>query len=140
MCSVCRPLDDKSQLRILVESEAVLGIITMCQSGQVELVSSEALDYELERNPNPERKAFARDALSHAERFIQLTAEIEERAHVFHHGGLEPLDALHLACAVEARADYFCTCDDRLLKRAQAIHTGPPKVVNPLERIREIGP
>ena len=64
---------------------------------------------------------------------VRLSAAIEERAHVFHKGGLRPLDALHLACAVEAAADYFCTCDDRLLKRAKAIHTGPPKVVNPLE-------
>ena len=59
MCSICRPLDDKSQLRVLVESEAVLGIIAVCESGQAELVSSDALDYESERNPNPERKAYA---------------------------------------------------------------------------------
>ena len=59
---------------------------------------------------------------------------------MFHDGGLKPLDALHLAFAVAAKADYFCTCDDRLLKRAKAVHNGPPKVVNPLELIQEIGP
>src|SRR5689334_21533941 len=125
MCSIHRPLDDKSQLRILVESEAVLGIIALCESGQAELVSSEALEYETGRNPRPERKAYAHDVLSYARRFIQLSPEIEERAHLFHAGGLKPLDALHLACAVEAGADYFCTCDDQLLKRAKAVHGGP---------------
>jgi hypothetical protein len=42
-------------------------------------------------------------------------------------------------CAVAAGADYLSTCDDRFLKRARAIHSGPPKVVNPLELVREIG-
>lgn len=55
-------------------------------------------------------------------------------------GGLKPLDLLHLACAVEARADHFRTCDDRLLKRTRAVHDGPPKVVSPLDLIQEIGP
>ena len=36
MCTIHRPLDDKSQLRVLVESQAVLGIIALCESGQVE--------------------------------------------------------------------------------------------------------
>jgi predicted nucleic acid-binding protein len=57
----------------------------------------------------------------------------------YNEAGLKPLDALHLSCAVEAGADYLCTCDDRFLKRARAVHSGPPKVVNPLELIREIG-
>jgi len=139
MCSIHRPLDDKSQIRILVESQAVLGIIALCESGQVELVSSDALEYETGRNPHPERKEYALDVLGRAQRFIRLSPAIEERARVFHGGGLKPLDALHLACAVEAKADYFCTCDDQLLKRAKAVHSGPPKVVSPLELIREIG-
>ncbi len=58
---------------------------------------------------------------------------------VLNQAGFKPLDALHFACAVESGADYFCTCDDRLLKRARAAHSGPPKVVSPLERIAEIG-
>jgi hypothetical protein len=107
--------------------------IALCESGQVELASSDALEYEAGRNPQPERKAYAFDVLSHAQRFVQLSPEIEARAHGFHQAGLKPLDALHLACAVEAGADYFCTCDDRLLKRARAVHSGPPKVVSPLE-------
>ena len=68
MCSIHRPLDDKSQLRILVESGAVPRIISLCESGQVDLVSSDALEYEMERNPRPERKAYALDVLSHAQR------------------------------------------------------------------------
>jgi hypothetical protein len=36
ICSVQRPLDDKAQLRILVEAEAILGILALCESGQAE--------------------------------------------------------------------------------------------------------
>jgi len=37
-CSLQRPLDDKTQLRILLESEAVLGLLALCDSEEVELV------------------------------------------------------------------------------------------------------
>lgn len=52
--------------------------------------------------------------------------------------GIKPRDALHLASAVEATADYFCTCDDRFLKRAKTADTLQPKVVFPLELIAEV--
>ncbi len=58
MCCINRPLDDKTQVRILVEGEAVLGIIALCESGQAELLSSDALEYELGRNPNPVRRTY----------------------------------------------------------------------------------
>jgi predicted nucleic acid-binding protein len=139
MCSIQRPLDDRTQLRIQVESEAVLAIISLCESGTCELVSSDALVYEASRNPHPDRRAYAEDVLRRDRRFVGLTPETEERARAYNEAGLKPLDALHLACAVAAGADDFCTCDDRLLRRARAVHTGPPKVVNPLELIGEIG-
>jgi predicted nucleic acid-binding protein len=139
MCSLQRPLDGKTQLRVLVEADAVLGIIALCESGQAELVSSVALEYETERNPHPVRKAYALRTLGMASRFVPLSPEVEQRAQVLNQAGIKPLDALHLACAVEAGADYFCTCDDRFLKRARAVHTGPPKVVSPLELIAEVG-
>jgi predicted nucleic acid-binding protein len=139
MCSLHRPLDDKAQLRILVEAEAVLGIIALCESGQATLVSSDALAYEAGRNPQPVRRAYAVGILDKAGRFVRLSPEVERRAQALNRAGLKPLDALHLACAVEVGADYFCTCDDRLLKRARAIHTGPPEVVSPLELVTEIG-
>jgi len=49
-----------------------------------------------------------------------------------------PLDALHLSSAEEARADYFCTCDDRLLAKAKAVRDIKTLVVSPLELIKEL--
>jgi predicted nucleic acid-binding protein len=139
MCVLQRPLDDKTQLRIALEAEAVLGTLALCQSGQTQLLSSDALEYEAGRNPYPLRKAHAEQMLAQAAQVIRLSDEIEQRAQAYNRAGLKPLDALHLACAVHAGADYFCTCDDQLLRRARSAHTGPPKVVTPIELIGEIG-
>jgi predicted nucleic acid-binding protein len=139
MCSLQRPLDDKAQLRIALEAEAVLGILALCQSGQAQLLSSDALEYEASRNPHPLRKAHTEELLVRAVQVIRVSEEIEQRAQAFNRGGLKPLDALHLACAVQAGADYFCTCDDQLLRRSRSTHAGPPKVVTPVELIGEIG-
>jgi predicted nucleic acid-binding protein len=45
--------------------------------------------------------------------------------------GLQPLDALHVACAEAGRAAYFLTCDDRLVKR----YSGQIPVLNPVDYI-----
>jgi len=138
MCSIQRPLDTKSQPRIAVEAEAILGVLVLCEAGQVELMASDALGFELERNPHPVRKEYALKVLSKAAVFVHTDSQIEERARTFLAEGIKPVDALHLASAVEAKADYFCTCDDRFLKRAKAVDTGQTKVVSPLELITEV--
>jgi hypothetical protein len=43
ICAIQRPLDTANQARIMLEAEAVLGLVTLCDAGQLELVSSEAL-------------------------------------------------------------------------------------------------
>jgi predicted nucleic acid-binding protein len=138
MCSIQRPLDTKTQPRIAVEAEAILGVLTLCEAGQVELLTSDTLGFELERNPHPVRKEYARKVLAKARVFIPTDSQIEERARALQAEGIKPLDALHLASAVIAKAEYFCTCDDRFLRRAKAVDTGQTKVVSPLELITEV--
>ena len=45
-CSLQRPLDDRSQPRINIEAEAVLTILALVESGDVEMLSSEAREFE----------------------------------------------------------------------------------------------
>jgi hypothetical protein len=59
MCSIQRPLDTKTQPRIAVEAEAILGVLTLCETGNVELITSDTLVFGLERNPHPVRKEYA---------------------------------------------------------------------------------
>jgi predicted nucleic acid-binding protein len=52
--------------------------------------------------------------------------------------GIKPLDALHMALAETGNADYFCTCDDRLLRNADQVKDLLVKVVNPVDLVQEI--
>ena len=137
-CSIQRPLDSKTQIRTSLEAEAVMGILALVESGKVELVSSEALLFEIDRNPNLTRQEYGREVLSRAQTFVTLNERVENRARELDALGLKPLDSLHLASAVEAHADYFCTCDDRLLRGAKAISDLGTRMVSPIELIEEL--
>jgi len=65
-CSLQRPLDDKSQLRIRLEAEAVLSVLDLVKAGRIQLVSSDTLDFEIGRNPNPTRYDFASETIAGA--------------------------------------------------------------------------
>ena len=139
-CSLQRPLDDRSQLRINLEAEAVLTVLRMAESGRLELLSSEVLAFELDRIPDQYRKLQAAKMLELAVRVIELNDEIEAQADGFIRAGVRPIDALHLGCASWAKADYFCTCDDRLLKTSNKLKTLATEVVSPLRLAAEVTP
>jgi predicted nucleic acid-binding protein len=131
-------MDDQSHLRIHLETEAILGVLAWCENSNAELLNSVALNYEVKRNPHPVRKAFVQENLSKCSITIQATPTVEFRARYYNEQGIKALDALHLACAVEGRADYFCTCDDRFLRKAKQMQTENTKIVSPLEFIENI--
>ena len=138
MCSLQRPLDDQTQLRVLVETQAVLGILALCESGAVELIASDALVFETEANPDVVRRDYAAQAISMATEFVPTDDQIKGKARKFVASGIKPLDALHLASAVYSQVDYFCTCDDRFLKKARSLDTSPTIVVSPVELVAEL--
>jgi predicted nucleic acid-binding protein len=140
MCSIQRPLDDRSQPRIAVEAEAVLAILSACERGAAELVVSRSLLFEMERNPHPLRREFAAQVLGRSTLLVERSPALERRTRAFCAAGLKPLDAAHLAAAVQARAEFFCTCDDRLLRRARTLATVGTRAVTPLELVAEMTP
>ena len=50
--------------------------------------------------------------------------------------GLSAKDAVHLACASHAGANFFLTCDDILIRRAERLKL-EMKILNPVDYIRE---
>ncbi len=138
LCAIQRPLDTSNQIRIILESEAVLGIIAFCDIGQVELFSSEALLYEGEQSSLPVRKEHALAVLAKAKNVLNVTEKEKTRAAKIMTYGIKPLDALHIALAESGNVDYFCTCDDRLLRNAKKINDLVVKVVNPVDLVQEI--
>lgn len=137
-CSLQRPLDSRTQIRIALEAEAVLGVLALCEAGEIELVSSDALRFEVGQAPSPARQEFGRQVLALARVFVPLSRSLEERAREMNEAGIRPLDALHLASSEAAQADCFCTCDDRLLRKARVVQNIKVRVVSPLQLIQEI--
>ena len=101
-------------------------------------ISSDALLFEAKKISIPERKTYVFEVLSKAKIFIPKSNQVQEKAREFVTLGIKPLDALHLASAIVAQADYFCTCDDRLLRRGKIINTLSTSVVSPSELIMEL--
>ena len=138
LCAIQRPLDTPNQIRIVLESEAVLGVISFCDSGQVELLSSEALLYEGEQSSLPIRKEHTLSVLAKAKGVVNVTEKDSLRAENLMTFGIKPLDALHLALAESGKADFFCTCDDQLLRMSKRVKDLMVKVLNPIDLVQEI--
>ena len=117
-----------------------MGVLALCESGNANLIASDALVFETDANPDAVRRDFAAQAIAKATLFAKTNDQLKAGARAFIDAGIKPLDALHLASAVEAQADFFCTCDDRFLKKARCLNTAPTKVVSPLELVSELEP
>jgi predicted nucleic acid-binding protein len=81
-------------------------------------VVSPAHHFENDRNSREDRRLATALWLQKAERAVELTSAVDERARLLTGLGFGPLDALHLAFAEHAQARWFVTTDDRLLRKA----------------------
>jgi len=130
-----RPFDDQTQPKIFLESQAVVIILQMVETGMVDLVSSSVLEYENSRNPYPLKQEAMNRYLQMAEAIQMVDAAIRQRSEELGHNGLKAVDALHVACAEMLRSDYFITCDKRLINRCAGLIL---KVVNPVDFVLEV--
>ena len=121
VCCLQRPFDDQTQPRIRVETEAVLAVLAVVEAGGATLLGSEALEFEISRIPDEQRRVESLAMLSLAKEWLIVDARAEDLAKFLERSGLTAMDALHLALASEAEADFFVTVDDRLLRRTQSI-------------------
>ncbi|MEZ5536409.1 MAG: PIN domain protein [Thiolinea sp.] len=135
-CCFNRPYDDQLQLRIRLETEAKLQIQSDIRAGNHELVWSYMLDYENGRNPFQERKDRIATWRDYASSFMAGTDEVLEIASAVQDNGVKKLDALHIACAMYANADFFITTDDGIIKKTKSIQT--LRVVDPIDFIKEL--
>jgi len=80
VCCLNRPLDDQSQARIRIESEAVLRILRICQRGNWEFVGSDAVDLEIQKTPDETRKRIVSFLASLAQSKQKINDDVIERA------------------------------------------------------------
>ena len=137
-CCLQRPLDDQTQPRIRVETEAVLAILASIQAGQLSMLNSEALEYEVSRIPDDVRRNEVMAVLALANERLEINDKAEALAESLESRGLRALDAVHLALASTAKADFFRTCDDKLLRNSQALSNLTCKVVSVLALVSEV--
>lgn len=137
-CMFNRPFDDQSNINILLEAEAKLKIQENIRLGLYELVWSYILDYENGKNPFQERQEQIGKWKKYANTDIEAGDDIIRLAKALNQLGLKKLDALHVACAISADADYFLTTDKGILKRSEIIKD--IQVKDPIGFIREVFP
>ena len=138
-CALQRPLDDRTQFRVRVEAEAVEAVIEQVERGRVDLLSSDVLVAESTAALDPTRRDFAAETLKLADSVVPLDSAVEDRGRPYRAEGVKAIDALHLASAVVGGADFFCTTDDRFLRKATGANTAGVRVVTPLELAVALG-
>ena len=116
-CCYNRPFDDQSQLKISLQTQAKLQIQADALSGKIELVWSYMLDFENGENPFDFKRNSIQKWEYVATSMIKTNDEITETAEKLKMQGLGTMDALHIACAIYAKADYFVTTDDKILNK-----------------------
>jgi len=135
-CVLNRPFDDQSQARIKEETEAVFEIRRRIELALVELAWSYVIDYETSRNPFADRRRGSESWKSLSIIEIEPSIKIMAMAIRLRSFGLKEIDALHIACALEAKSSYFITTDDAILKKTTTV--SGLSVVCPMDFLKEI--
>lgn len=131
-----RPFDDQYQPRIWLETLGLSVILQMVETNVAVLVASTVVEYENSRNPHLLRQEWVNKVLALADDIQIVDQDIKQRALELEQNGLKAMDSLHVSCAEKAKADYFVTCDDRLIRRYQKIKKRPLTACNPVEFVR----
>jgi predicted nucleic acid-binding protein len=134
-CCFNRPFDDQSSLRIRLETEAKLDIQQKIKAGRIALGWSYILDFENSKNPFLERQTEIIKWKNLSDTIIVETPVILLNMHALIADGLKPVDALHIACAIELNCEYFLTVDKEILKKVEYIIK--IKIMNPVDFILE---
>jgi predicted nucleic acid-binding protein len=116
-CCFNRPFDNQSQIRIYIESQAKLFVQEKIRINEIELVWSYILDYENNFNPFEERRTVIKHWKNKSIIDISESQEILQNAEYLTKKGIKSKDALHIACAIDGKCDYFLTTDDDILSK-----------------------
>ncbi|WP_456325807.1 type II toxin-antitoxin system VapC family toxin [Desulfonauticus submarinus] len=133
-CVFNRPFDEQTSIRIKLETEAKLYIQNKIFENVIELVWSYILEYENEQNPFIERKEAIKEWKKLAAVDIEENEAILNKAKELMRIGLKSKDALHIACAIEGKAEYFLSTDDKILKKGK--HVREIKIIDPIEFVK----
>lgn len=132
-CCFNRPFDNQSQIRIRIETEAKLHLQRKIEEGKLKLIWSYILDYENAANPFLIRKISIGKWKKKSGMIVTENDNIIETANKITGYHINPKDALHIACALETKCEYFITTDDQLLSKNQDINH--IEIINPIDML-----
>ncbi len=139
VCCLNRPYDDQTQDRIRLEAEAVLLILRRFRTQDWKWVTSEAVEFEVDRMPDSSRRAKVRRLIAAADSRIAVDGSLKTRQATIQTLGFTPLDALHLSCAEAGAVDVLLSTDDKLVRLAlRSMEHLAVRVENPLTWLREV--
>lgn len=130
-----RPYDNQTQAKIYLETQAVLIILNLIETQQIESVNSSVLEYENAQNPSNIIQKTIKKYMAQSCQFQSLNDSIRHRAKQLEIEGIKPIDALHVASFEASKSDYFVTCDRRLLNRCKYLKIS---AINPIDLIKEL--
>ena len=131
-CCFNRPYDDQSLLKNHLEAEAKIYIQENILAKNYELAWSYIMDFEVSYNPFTDRKNQILKWKNKAIIDINESAKVITLANEIMGKNIRPKDALHLACAMEAKCDYFITTDAKILNKS----VGNIIIVDPIDFVK----
>ena len=121
VCALCRPFDNQDQMRIHLETAAVLLIIGHVRSKVLTMIVSPVHDVEIAAIKEVAERDHLQLLLQEIGTRISFDLpQARQRTEQLVQQGLGPADAAHLALAEQAGSD-FVSCDDRLLRKCRRI-------------------
>jgi len=118
-CCYYRPFDDQKQIAIYLETQAKLHIQKLIKEGKLELVYSYISEFENGNSLNQENRISVKNFFKFSTGFVGIdnAEEVEKLANDIVKQKLKSKDALHIACAIIGKCDYFLTTDKEILKK-----------------------
>ena len=98
------------------------------------MIWSYILEFENAQNPFGHRRSAINNWKNFCTIDVNETVTLLENARKLLDFGIKAKDALHVAAAMEANADYFLTTDDQLLNKTTQITA--VKLMNPTEFVK----
>ncbi len=119
VCTLCRPFDDQHRMRIRLETDSYFLIMQAIRNKTYKLLYSKVHEKEIAAINNMlERTEIIETIYQNGSQCSGDFQIIRKRADKLVNNGLGIADAAHVAFA-EVNADYFISCDDRLIKRSK---------------------
>jgi len=139
VCCYSRFYDDQEQVKIYMESEAILNIINIAKQNDNEIVGSSVLDLEIEQIDNLEKrekiKYFYNQTITtkidYSENILNRVKELSEKTKI------RTLDSFHLSFAENYNIDILLTTDARFEKACSKMDL-KIKVINPIKYLMEV--